>query len=587
MGIGGGYPDIENASAAGGGAVKGAHRRTRNGGIEPLRAATGEHGVPASDGHRDGSARSRRAGQGRHRRVRSLAARVRNGALWVAASNMLLRLGNIGVTAVVAHILSPRDFGEFTVALIAYAIVSSIGELGVSACLIRADLDIDSLAPTMTSISVASSALLAGAMTVFASPIATALGSTAAARPIRVLSLALFCAGVFTVPTAQMVREFRQDKIFLANIAGFVPATVLLILLAHSGNGAMAFAWSMVVRQLVVGCVLIVAAPKHYWPGLARTALAVILRFGFPLAGANFVNYILLNVDYAFVGHLLGATELGLYMLAFTVASWPNGVLGTVLNNVSMPAFSRVKHDPALLKDATAAGLRIVGLIVLPICAMTVALAQPLVLTLYGQRWAASANVLAILAPYGAIFMACLLFANMLTALGRTKLLLGLQLIWIGTLVPAMALGVHQDGIAGAAYAHVAVIGPIVLPCYLVALKRVTGIRLSALGRAVLPALLASAAAALAARGAASAVSGPPAQLMAGFAAGGVTYLLCAGPQAVAALGPARTARRVRHFYGAPGRLAALAASRALTRSGQQNGRASATGSGSSESRSV
>jgi lipopolysaccharide exporter len=489
---------------------------------------------------------------------RSLSANVRRGALWVVASNLLLRLANVLITAVVARILSPHDFGVFAVALTAFVIVSSIGELGVSACLIRADLDINRLAPTVATVSLLSSAILAGAMTVFARPIAAALGSAAAAGPIRVMSLAVLSVGVFAVPNSQLARDFRQDKIFLANIVGFVPSTVLLILLAKSGGGALAFAWSMVVRQFVVGGVLIAVVPRRYRPGLARSALSVIFRFGLPLAGANFVNYLLLNVDYAFVGHLLGATALGVYMLAFTVASWPYSVLGGVINSVSMPAFSRVSHDPDLLKDAMAAGLRGVSLIALPMCAMTIALARPIILTLYGAKWVAAANVLVILSLYGAVFMACLLFANMLTSLGRTKFLLILQLIWIVSLVPTMALGVHKDGIVGAAYAHVAVILPIVLPSYLLALKRVTGVRFIALGKAVLPALLASSAAALAARGAASQLSSPLAQLIAGLATGGVIYVICAGRQAALVLAPKRVADRVLRMYNSAGRLVGL-----------------------------
>ena len=259
---------------------------------------------------------------------RSLSASVRRGALWVVASNALLRLANVLITAVVAHILSPHDFGVFAVALTAFAIVSSLGELGVSACLMRADLDIDHLAPTVATVSIFSSAVLGGAMAVFARPIAAALGSAAAVGPIRVMSLAVFTVGAFAVPNSQLIRDFKQDKIFLANAIGFVVSTVLLITLAKAGGGALAFAWSMVVRQFVMGGVLVAVAPRHYRPGLARSALSVILRFGLPLAGANFVNYILLNVDYAFVGHLLGAAELGVYMLAFTVASWPYGRSG-------------------------------------------------------------------------------------------------------------------------------------------------------------------------------------------------------------------------------------------------------------------
>jgi lipopolysaccharide exporter len=487
---------------------------------------------------------------------------VRRGALWVVASNLLLRLANLLLTAVVAHILSPHDFGVFAVALTAFFIVSSIGELGVSSCLMRADLDIDSLAPTVATISALSSAILAGAMVAFASPIATALGSAEAVGPIRVMSLAVLLVGVFAVPNAQMLRDFKQDKIFLANAISFIPSTAVLIILAKSGSGAMAFAWSRVVGQFVLGSVLIAAAPRHYRPGLARSALSVVLRFGIPLAGANFVNYILLNVDYAFVGHLLGAAELGVYMLAFTIASSPYSLLGAVINNVSMPAFSRVKHDPALLKNAMSSALRGVSLIAMPMCAMMIALARPLILTVYGAKWAEAANVLVILSLYGAVFIVCLLFANMLTSLGRTKFLLVLQLIWIGTLVPAMVLGVRKDGIVGAAYAHVAVIIPIVLPSYLLALKRVTGVRFTALGKAALPAVLASAAAAVAARAAAYPLSSPLAELIAGLAAGGLVYVLCVGQQAIGVFGRGRAAERVLHLYSAAARLVRLSARR-------------------------
>jgi hypothetical protein len=105
-----------------------------------------------------------------------------------------------------------------------------------------------------------------------------------------------------------------------------------------------------------MGCVMFASLSRHYGPDISRGSLSVLFKFGLPHAGANFVNFILLNVDYAFVGDLLGAIALGIYVLAFNLASTPGLPLGNVFNSVAMPAFSRVKHDRDLLKDAMANG---------------------------------------------------------------------------------------------------------------------------------------------------------------------------------------------------------------------------------------
>ena len=147
----------------------------------------------------------------------------------------------------------------------------------------------------------------------------------------------------------------------------------------------------------------------------------LLTRFGFPLAGANIINYVLLNGDYAVVGHLAGAVALGTYVLAFNVASWPSTLLSAMINNVSMPAFSRVKHDAELLKNAIASSLRAISLVVIPMCSVIIALARPLILTLYGAKWTASAEPLSALSSYAAIAIICLLFANIIAGLGRTK----------------------------------------------------------------------------------------------------------------------------------------------------------------------
>jgi len=473
-----------------------------------------------------------------------LSVSVRRGVLWSALSTLLLRLTNVAITAVVAHILAPRDFGIFTVALIAYTVIYNISEFGIGSCLIRADLDINVMAPTMFTVSLLTSAIFGDAMAFFARPIATALGSADGTQAVRVMALSVLISGFSALPGAQLTRDFKQDKLFLANVISLVPSTVALLILAKSGSGALAFAWSRVIAAAVMCLVMVVSAPKYYLPGLSGRALSVLFRFGLPLAGANFVNFVLINVDYVFVGHLLGPVALGAYMLAFTIASSPGLLLGNVINSISMPAFSRVKQDPERLKSAITSSLRMLSLILMPMCGLMIALSRPLVLTIYGAKWAASAEVLAILSFYGAISIICILFSNILTSLGKAKFTLAVQVLWLGALVPAMVIGVHRNGIIGAAVAHIVVIGPLILPSFLFALKRTTGIRLTRMGKTILPSVLAGVAAAVAARITADQFSGPLPQLVAGLAAGSVTYVVAAAPQVVAWLSHTEAARR-------------------------------------------
>lgn len=486
--------------------------------------------------------------------VRSLSANVRRGATWNMASTLLLKFSSIGITALVARILSPHDFGVFAVANTVFTIISAFGEFGVISCLARADLRVSDMAPTMWSVSLGSSVVVAALLDFFAEPIASALGSPDGADPVRIMAIVMILTGIVAVPTGQCVRDFKQGRIFLANVLSFFPSTIVLVVLAKTGGGATAFAWSRVAGQLTSCIVILISTPRLYLFGMTRNALSVLYNFGLPLAVANFVAYVLQNVDYALIGHFMGPVMLGTYVIAFNSASWSSSLLVNVLTTVAMPAFSRVSHDTAKLMRAMADGVSAVMLIAAPMCTLVMVLARPIVLTLYGARWIAAANPLRILSLYGLISIVCMLFANMLAALGKSRFILVVQLVWLIALVPAMAIGVRKDGIVGAASAHIVVIVPIVLPCYLFALKRASGVKLISLVKASLPSAIAAVIAAFISWLVMSMLRSPLSELLLGGAGGGLFYGAVMLPQIIVVLGRGKIKnqklqRLVRAYY--------------------------------------
>ena len=470
-----------------------------------------------------------------------LGALVGKSTAWAMGSNLVMRFAGIAVTALLARLLSKEDFGTFAVALAVFLVVGTLAELGMGSAVARSADEPADIAPTVTTISIGLGTALAVGMALGAAPLARMLGQPDAAEPLLVLSLSLVLTGVFAVPAAQQVRLFRQDRIFVATVVGFLVANPLLVVVALNGGGATAFAWSRVIGQLASGLVILTFAAPRYRPGWRRQAVPGLLMFGLPLSLANLVNMLLLNADFLVIGRLLDAAEVGVYVIAFNVASWSTALLGSVLNQVALPAFGRVQGSRDGLAAAIVASSRLVGLLALPVGAVTIVLADPLVRTLFGDPWRDAAPVLAVLAVYGVAYSLSLLLVNALIAVGDTMLLLWVQVLWVATLVPAILVGLKMGGLVGVAWAHVVVILAVAMPCYLAAVKRTSGVQLRRLLAALARPALAAAVAATAAWLVNALVPGQVFGLLGGGSAAVACYLVLQRRDLAAVLGNRRS----------------------------------------------
>jgi PST family polysaccharide transporter len=417
---------------------------------------------------------------------RSLAALVGRGAAWTTLDVAVSRFGQFLQGVIVARILAPDVFGVFAVALVVHAIVVNVSELGVSAALIRDEHDVaHRSAPTVATIALGSSAVLGVVMALFAAPLASLLGSPNATTSIAVMALALPLAGLSAVPSAIARRDFRMDRIFVANAANTAVTAVVVILLALAGWGPLALAWSWVAGQLLTTALLLTYKPGRYWPGWNASQARRLLAFGLPLAGANVLAFLVLNVDYIVIGRALGATALGLYVLAFNISGWPMNVFGTIVRSVSLPGFSHLRRDGAAMPEQFAIALRSVAGLVVPICLVLGALAQPLVVMVYGPTWTAAADALVGLSVLGAARILLELCADFLVTLGRTRTVFLLQFPWLIGLTVALLVAVNTHGIAGAGAAQALVAAGVVLPLSVLALAR-AGVRPALVVRALI-----------------------------------------------------------------------------------------------------
>ncbi len=451
---------------------------------------------------------------------------MRKAAVWSGMNSFLLRLGQFGVGVVVARLVAPSQFGVFAVAITVQTVIVNVSELGVSAALVRAKEGVDETARVVATIAIASAAVLTAAMFLAAPWLATLLGASQAANAIRILSFTVLLGGLSAVPYALLVRDFRQDTRFFADSSNFVVSSVSIVLFAFAGFGANGLALSRVLGQFATVALLFVLVRPRYLPGWDRERAGRILRFSIPLAGADVVGFALANADYIVIGRVLGALALGFYLLAFNISGWPVSVLGLVVNEVALPAFAHARDERRTLPARVSGAMALTAAISFPVSALIFALAHPLVLFVYGSRWAESADVLAILGLFGSVRILLTLLMSILAALGRSRQVFALQVLWMVSLVPALVIGVNMDGIRGAAIAQEIVGLGIVVPVAILVVARHAGATRRTLVAALLTPLLAATVAGVTAGLCAAAIADQPSlQVVAGGLAGIAVYL--------------------------------------------------------------
>lgn len=403
----------------------------------------------------------------------NLGGKVRSGAMWSTLNTVVLRIANFAATVLLARtVFGPQAFGLYAVSQVILALLLSANEMGVSLAIVRWDGDVRSFAPTVFTLSVASSTLLYLMLYAIAPESAQMLGSPGATEMIRVLCLTVIIDGLVCVQLALLTRAFAQRRLMLVNALNFIVSTGVTLWLAFSGYGPISFAWGSVAGCLVSLVAATIAAPFFVRPGWNRVHARRLLRFGLPLAGASLLLLGVYNVDSAIVGATLGPVALGLYALAFNISSWPVRAISEAARRVSFAGFSRVAHSADLLADAYARAIGLVMAAAVPACVLLGTLAEPLIHLVYGERWTAAAPVLTLLAVLGLLRVVYELSYDCLAAAGGRSRLLGVQGLWLSALVPALLIGASLRGIVGVGAGHVVIAALLVGPAFAWALSR-------------------------------------------------------------------------------------------------------------------
>lgn len=379
------------------------------------------------------------------------------GTIWVYAANYSGKALVFISTIILARLLTKADYGLAGYALVIIGFLDVMVDLGVGAALIYYP-ETEGTRNTAFWLNLLTSVLLFG-ITFLLAPLAGEFFNDPRAVPLtRVMALTFPVSALGNIHASLLAKHLTFKVKFIPDITKALGKGLVSILLAYFGMGA----WSLVLGQ-VGGTVLGVIAlwfvqpwrPKFEFDPLLTRPL---LKYGVNIVAVDALGVTLNNVDYLFVGRLLGAEALGVYTLAFRIPELLVKNLVNLVGNVLFPAYSRLKDDLDALQKGFIISMQFISMFTIPVALGLVAVARPMILTLFTEKWEEAIPVTSLIAVYTLLRSLTFNIGNLYKAQGKPDILTKLSMVKIPFLFAGLWWATSGPGtIVAVAWAQVGV----------------------------------------------------------------------------------------------------------------------------------
>ncbi|CAN7706534.1 lipopolysaccharide biosynthesis protein [Mesorhizobium amorphae] len=320
---------------------------------------------------------------------RNLTHQAARGLSWSGAMLLVRTLLYILITAVLARLLSPREYGIAGAALIVVAIGNNIANLGMSQVVVqRRDLERRHMG-TVAFLSLLIAAAMAVLQWVFSGAIADFLRVPELDMVSRVLAFSMFANAFNLVAEAALSRNLKFKISSTASLTAWSLANVgLAIPLAYFGLSY----WALVITYMaeafiLAGIYLATAGQYLVRPSFDLQSYRDIRSQSLGLSVAGFSSFISRYIDNILVARMIGTAELGIYSRAYSLVANPSNLLGNLTRTVVFPLMSKVQHDKARLRAGQLKGYALTAALTFPASAFICCFSKELVLTIFGDQW--------------------------------------------------------------------------------------------------------------------------------------------------------------------------------------------------------
>ena len=375
------------------------------------------------------------------------------GVSWVGAFRVSSRIVAFIRTIILARLLDPTAYGLFGIITLVVSFLEIFTETGVNVVLIQKRDEIDKYINTAWVVSIIRGTGMAIVIIALAGLISSFFQAPNAFNLLLLASLIPFIRGFINPSEVKFQKELKFSQEFWFRFAIFTLdsfTAIIFSLILRSAAGLVLGLISGAILEVIMSHVWLSPRPKFRFKGVQ---LREILSKGKWLTGASIFQFSFSQGDDIVVGRLLGASQLGIYQLAYNISGLPISEITDVFNRVLFPVYVKISADKNRLKRAFFKTTVTVSILATTLGVFIFLFSDPIVRVLLGDKWLAAIPILRILALFGVIQAINNSIHSLLLAIEGQKYVTVITFInTAGMLLPIIPL-IQRFGLPGAPYA--------------------------------------------------------------------------------------------------------------------------------------
>lgn len=329
----------------------------------------------------------------------SITKKTISGLKWSYMSTIITAIMQIGYTAIMSRLLTPKDFGLVAMGGVLLRFGQYFSQMGLGSALIQKnDISEKEIVATYTFSLILG--LIFTLLSFFMAPLGGYIfNDSEIVKIIPIMGLTFVISGFSLTSFGLLRKEMKFKKIAFIDIFSFTFGYMIIgVTSAVFNNGI----WSLIMASLsqnLISSILYYFFRRHPLKFCFEIMpYKNLFSFGAKVSLIGFLEYINGSLDTFIIGRYLGAKSIGIYNRAYMLINLPMQYFTSSMSKVLFPAFSEIQNESNRLKNNIKRILKLSSFVLFYIASLYVVFADTIVNLILGNQWKEAIPIVRILA---------------------------------------------------------------------------------------------------------------------------------------------------------------------------------------------